>query len=118
MKFLPLFLVTAALSAHHSTAPFDMKNFSTVRGVVMEFRWMNPHSYITLESEGRTWKLEAEALNLLRRYGWTKDSLKRGDEIACTGTRAKDLGVYAMKCFEVEFADGRKLVATPLAPPK
>jgi hypothetical protein len=104
-------------SAHHSTAPFDMTTSTTIHGVVMEFRWTNPHSYIYLRVDGRKWTLEAEALNLLRRNGWTKESLKPGDEISCTGARAKDADVYAMKCFTVEFPDGRKLIATPVGVP-
>jgi hypothetical protein len=100
-------------NAHHSTAPFDMTKSTMIHGVVIEFRWANPHSYIHLQSDGRKWTLEAEALNLLRRNGWTKDSLKKGDEISCTGARAKDPDVYAMKCFTVVFPDSRKLLATP-----
>jgi hypothetical protein len=113
-----LFLIVLQAGAHHSTAPFDMTKSTTVHGVVTQFRWMNPHSYIYLEADGYRWTLEAEALNLLRRYGWTKESLKPGDEISCTGARAKDAEVYAMKCFTVEFTDGRKLSATPTNPPK
>jgi hypothetical protein len=105
------------LSAHHSTAPFDMQHETTVSGTVFEFVWTNPHSYIYLDvpdaSGTHRWRLEAESLNLLRRNGWTKESLKPGDEISCLGARAKDPDVYAMKCFVVKFADGRKLVATP-----
>ncbi len=83
-------------------------------GKVIEFAWMNPHSYIVLDVAGQKWTLEAEALNLLRRNGWTKESLKAGDEITCTGNRAKDPEVHAMKCWVVEFKDGRpKLIATP-----
>lgn len=118
MRVFAAFLATAVgLNAHHSTAPFDMQRDSTITGIVAEFRWMNPHSYIYLDvtdpSGTHRWKLEAEALNLLRRNGWTKDSLKPGDEISCLGARAKDPNVYAMKCFLVKFPDGRKLVATP-----
>lgn len=91
-----------------------MTKSTTIHGVVTEFRWGNPHSYIYLQVEGHKWTLEAEALNVLRRNGWSKDSLKAGDEISCTGARARDAGVYAMKCFTVEFPGGRKLQATPL----
>ena len=106
--------VWALVLAHHSTAPFDMTREVTVRGVVREFRFVNPHSYVILEVAGERWTLEAEAMNMLRRNGWTKDSLKAGDAIACTGARARDPKVYAMKCFTVEFPDGRKLIATPI----
>ena len=108
--------VMALVLAHHSTAPFDLTREVTVSGVVKEFRFVNPHSYILLDVAGERWTLEAEALNLLRRYTWTKDSLKPGDQISCTGARARDPKLYAMKCFTVEFPDGRKLIATPVKP--
>lgn len=110
--------LSLTLFAHHSTAPFDMTKETRVSGTVFQFVWANPHSYIYLDVVDATgahrWKLEAEALNLLRRNGWTKDSLKQGDEISCLGARAKDPDVYAMKCFVVTFPDGRKLIATPV----
>lgn len=90
---------------------------STISGVVTKFLWANPHSYIDLDVNGDHWRLEIEAVNLLRRYGWTKDSLKAGDKISCTGARAKDPAVFAQKCFTVEFPDGRKLTATPIGEP-
>jgi hypothetical protein len=110
-------LLLAVLLAHHSTAPFDMTTEVTVQGVVTEFRWMNPHSYIYLDVDGKRWVLEAEALNLLRRFGWSKTTLKPGDVISCLGARAKDPNVFAMKCFWVKWPDGRKLAATPVAQP-
>jgi hypothetical protein len=109
----------APLMAHHSTAAFDMARATTVSGVVTKFYWANPHSYIELEAGGKQWRLEIEALNLLRRYGWTKESLKPGDKISCTGAPAKDPAALVQKCFTVEFPDGRKLAATPVgAPPE
>jgi len=112
------FLFAGSVFAHHSTAAFDMTRASTVSGVVTKFIWANPHSYIDLDADGQHWRLEIEALNLLRRYGWTKDSLKTGDRISCIGARAKDPAVLAQKCFTVEFPDGRKLVATPSGAPE
>ena len=115
MKILASLLVVGVIArAHHSTAPFDMTKETTVHGVVIDFVWSNPHSYIHLQSDAHKWTLEAEALNVLRRNGWTKNSVKPGDEISCTGARAKDVDVYAMKCFTVVFPDGRKLIATPV----
>ena len=46
--------VTAALlwsssaSAHHSFAMFDRKTEVVLTGIVQEFHWTNPHSYIQL----------------------------------------------------------------------
>src|SRR5689334_4162890 len=106
------------LFAHHSTAAVDMTRATTVSGTGAKFLWANPHSYIDLDVQGdyggvEHWRLEIEAVNLLRRYGWTKDTLRAGDKITCTGARAKDPTVFAQKCITVEFPDGRKLTATP-----
>jgi len=117
VKYLPL-LIAWPLLAHHSTAAFDMTRASTVSGVVTKFTWANPHSYIDLDADGQHWRLEIESLNLLRRYGWTKESLKAGDKISCIGARAKDPAVFAQKCFTVELPDGRKLMATPAGEPQ
>jgi Family of unknown function (DUF6152) len=116
-----LLLLATPLFAHHSTAPYDMTRAFTVSGVVTKFLWANPHSYIDLDVTNdhgvEHWRLEMEAVNLLRRYGWTRDSLKTGDKISCSGARAKDPAVFAQKCFTVEFPDGRKLTATPAGEP-
>jgi len=108
-----LLTLAMPLLAHHSTAEFDLTRSVTITGVVTKFTWANPHSYIELDVDGEHWRLEVEALNLLRRYGWTKDSLKSGDKISCIGAPAKDPATLAQKCFTVEFPDGRKLQATP-----
>jgi hypothetical protein len=114
LKAYALFvLILTPLLAHHSTAAFDMTRAHTVSGEVTRFLWANPHSYIELEANGQPWRLEIEAVNLLRRYGWTKDSLKPA--INQLHRRARqDPAVFAQKCFTVEFPDGRKLTATPL----
>jgi hypothetical protein len=118
VKIFAIWIISIVpLVAHHSTAAFDMTRDFTVSGVVTRFLWANPHSYIELEANGEHWRLEIEAVNLLRRYGWTKDSLKPGDVISCTGARAKDPAVFAQKCFTVEFPDGRRLTATPAGEP-
>jgi len=120
VKYLA-FLFAWPLLAHHSTALFDMTREHTVTGVVTKFDWANPHSFINLdvatENGVEHWRMEIEALALLRRYGWTKESLKAGDKITCTGARAKDPATFGQKCFTVEFSDGRKLEATPLGAP-
>jgi hypothetical protein len=101
------------LLAHHSTSAFDMTHSVTVTGVVEKFYWANPHSYVELDVAGAQgvehWRIEMEALNFLLRQGWTKDTLKLGDRITCSGARAKDPAENTLKSFEVELPNGRKL---------
>jgi hypothetical protein len=108
-------LLMAVAHAHHSIGPYDMAHSATISGVVTQFAWMNPHAYVYLDSkEGGTvrhWRVEIESPNALRRSGWTRDSLKAGDQITCIGARAKDQASDMMKGWIVIMPDGRQLSA-------
>lgn len=77
----------APVRGHHSfAAEFDGSNIQTIKGTVTEFQWMNPHAYIVLEvtdaSGTKTaWGVQSRNLSILRRQGWSKHTLKPGDEI-------------------------------------
>src|SRR5216117_1337526 len=80
--------------AHHSTSMYDMANPVTVTGVVKRFEWTNPHAFIYLEVKDEKgnaveWEVEMMSLNHLRGYGWTRNTVKAGDLISCTGGAAK-----------------------------
>jgi hypothetical protein len=101
------------LSAHHSTADYDLKHPATASGVVTSFEWSNPHAHIYLDAMGadgtvENWVIEVASPNSLDRVGWSKDSLKPGDKVICSGARAKD-GSPRMRCTKVELADGTVL---------
>jgi outer membrane usher protein FimD/PapC len=79
-------LQAAPLSAHHSFGMFDTTQRVVVEGEVKEFRMVNPHSFIVVavkDADGKTndWWIEAHSLLVLKRQGWTRDSLKAGDQI-------------------------------------
>jgi hypothetical protein len=106
-------LIVPALLAHHSTADYDLKQPASAAGVVTRFEWSNPHAHIYLDvgaPDGTTehWVIEAASPNSLERVGWSKDSLKPGDKVLCSGARAKD-GSPRMRCTRVELADGTVL---------
>jgi hypothetical protein len=74
-----------AAVAHHSRAMFD-QNTIELEGVVQEFKWTNPHSFIFLEvkeADGSTtvWNLEGVPPATLAREGWSLKSLKPGDVV-------------------------------------
>lgn len=71
--------------AHHSFAMFSDESIE-VRGVVQEFKFTNPHTFILLEvtdEEGETivWNLEGSSPSGLSRQGWRTGTLEPGDEI-------------------------------------
>jgi hypothetical protein len=82
-----LLLVAGSASAHHSFAMFDRSKETTIVGVVEEFQWTNPHSWIELNvtnEDGGTdkWSIELNSPNNLSRQGWRSSSLKPGDKIS------------------------------------
>ena len=106
-------LIVPALLAHHSTADYDLKHPASAAGVVTRFEWSNPHAHIYMDAmsaEGAVehWVIEVASPNMLERVGWSKDSLKPGDTVLCSGARAKD-GSPRMRCTRVELADGAVL---------
>ena len=84
----------APAQAHHSTAQFDKSEKVTLTGVVKEFQYTNPHTwlqlYVTSEDGERVeWGIEGGSPNFLKRRGWTSKSLQPGDEVS--------VEVYAMR---------------------
>lgn len=72
--------------AHHSFAMFDQEHQIELEGIVQEFKFANPHTFIYLavrQEDGSTvtWSLEGLSPSGLVRDGWTGKTLKPGDEI-------------------------------------
>lgn len=117
-----LLVVVAVLSgggralAHHSfAAEFDAQKPVTLKGTVVKWEMINPHGWITIEvtgSDGKTvqWMIETSNPNGLMRLGWSKRSLKPGDEITVEAYRAKD-GSNTANAARITLADGRQVFA-------
>jgi hypothetical protein len=106
-------LIVPVLLAHHSTADYDLKHPAAAAGIVTNFEWSNPHAYIYMDVTGADgteehWVVEVASPNMLERAGWSKDSLRPGDKVTCSGARAKD-GSPRMRCTRVELANGTVL---------
>lgn len=102
--------VTAA--AHHSATMFDDKKTITVEGVVKEFQYTNPHSWLLVDVTGKdgkvtTWGFEAEGPTTLQRAGIRPSDLRPGTKLTITGNPMKD-GKPAAIWVDAVRADGKK----------
>ena len=84
---LGLGVLSAPASAHHSFAMFDRDRTVTLQGVVKEFQWTNPHSWIQINvanDQGAVteWSIESLSTGTLSRQGWRPGSFKPGDKVA------------------------------------
>lgn len=85
--------------AHHSFAVFfDGDKTVTLKGVVKDFEFSNPHGVLTfvVDKDGKeeVWKAETNAPVIMRRLGWTPQSVKPGDRIGVEGWPARDGSNY------------------------
>jgi Family of unknown function (DUF6152) len=110
---LAILFLAVPLLAHHGVATYDMTKQVTVKGVVTDFQFINPHAEIYIEAKDEKgdkqhWIGEMTTPNMLSRRGWSKESLKAGDQVTVLGNPAKD-GKLNMRVEKVTLSDGRVL---------
>jgi len=76
-------LACGSVSAHHSYAMFDMKQSITLRGMLVEFQWTNPHCFLQVmdDTTAKEWSVEMGAPADLYRKGWRPGSVKPGERV-------------------------------------
>jgi hypothetical protein len=83
---LGLFTLAGPILAHHGTAGYDSGKTITLTGTVTKYDWSNPHVVVYMDAkdaEGNVqhWSVELAAPLLMARFGWSKNSIKTGDQL-------------------------------------
>lgn len=92
----------AAAQAHHSVAgTYDDTREATIDGVITEFRFVNPHPFVTLtrSSDGESWRLDMDNRSEFDAIDFRGSDLSAGDRIVVDGilARREDNRLYVMR---------------------
>ena len=89
-------LVSAgSLQAHHSLQNYDTTKAVHVKGTIVKFQQINPHSFIFVEetgADGQThrWAVEGPSVLGVKRSGFANNVLKPGDVVEICGYLPKE----------------------------
>ena len=104
--------------AHHSfPVHYIADKLITVSGTVTKFRFANPHGIIFFtvidkNGEEQKWKGETNSPNVLKRRGWTGESVRVGQKISITGWPARN-GSFLVRVSSVTLPNGDVLIGQP-----
>ncbi len=113
-------LLSGVVFAHHSRAHYGTEE-STTKGVVLEYKWRNPHVcvvWVVKDQSGKTtqWIGEMAALTSMIADGMTRDSLKMGDEITVVAFPSKYPGTTEALIKKITKADGTVVIDNSRVP--
>jgi hypothetical protein len=92
-------LMSIPVLAHHGDADRYNEKVVTVTGTVVEVQMVNPHAHVVFDVEegGKTVRWQAELggpQQLIKQFGWTPSTVKKGVKITATGRRLKSGAPY------------------------
>jgi hypothetical protein len=123
LVFMAGFLLTLVpVLAHHGDAGRYEDNVVVMTGTVVDLQLVDPHSIIVFDVTDQSgkqvrWQAEMNGRGgLSKGFGWTKNTLKPGDQITLTGRRVKSGAPYMNltdRANIVMTATGKELFRTP-----
>jgi len=110
---LGFLVVSAPMSAHHGNSAYDMSKTVPMKATVTKFEYSNPHTqvyYDVTDEKGNVEHWVAETTNpaMLNRVGWSRETLKAGDQVVLFVNPNK-VGAKITFLQKVVFSDGKEL---------
>jgi hypothetical protein len=107
-------VATSALAHHGRGSTYDTKREISVKGVVSQLSWRNPHVAIYIdqkdEASGKvtTWVIEHSNISQLARLGYGRNTVQVGMEVTAyfnPGSRGEPIGL----CQKIILPDGKEV---------
>lgn len=115
--FFALFFGFLAVSfpafAHHGNSAYDMSKTVPMKATVTRFEYTNPHTQVYYDvtndkGEVEHWVAETTNPAMLNRVGWSRETLKPGDQVTLWVNPNK-VGAKITFLQKVTFSDGKEL---------
>ena len=109
-------LLTPSLLAHHGRgATYDMAKQITLKGTVSRVDWRNPHVVIYMDVKDAagsvvTWGFENAGVSQMAQAGYSRNTLKLGQEITAVVNPAAN-GAPVAIVVKVILADGSEIMS-------
>src|SRR5258708_5095998 len=99
--------------AHHGNSAYDMSKTVAQKATVTKFEYSNPHAqvyYDVTDDKGNVEHWVAETTNpaMLNRVGWSKESLKPGDQVTLF-VNPNRVGAKVTFLQKVQLSDAKEL---------
>jgi len=113
-------MLSGVVFAHHSRAHYGTEE-STTKGIVLEYKWRNPHVFVVWDVKDQNgkatqWVGEMASVTSMIADGMTKDSLKPGDEVVVIAFPSRNPGSSEALIKKITKADGTVVVDNSRVP--
>ena len=121
LSFGVLATLSQAALAHHGVSEYDYKSTVITKVTVARYEWANPHCKIhfdaaDLDGKIEDWVIEAHPPANMTEHGWTRQTLRPGDEVTLHFRPGKAGGAQGLLVKAV-FPNGRELLQNVLLLP-
>jgi hypothetical protein len=112
---MAVLLGASAVMAHHGGNLYDTTKAVMLKGTITKFEWGTPHNQIFFDAKNdkgdvQHWVASTEPAPVMLERGWTRRSLKKGDEVTVYIFAAKN-GATVGNLQKIVLADGKELTA-------
>ena len=113
--FAAVLLLNGTAVAHHSMSMYDHDKETTYKATVRNFEYSNPHVQLVFDVRDdrgnvQQWHAEGPSPSRLSGHGWSRETLKPGDEFTIVGNPNRD-GSLTMRMVRIILANGQQMDA-------
>lgn len=111
---MALGILSFPVFAHHGNAAYDAKQTVSLKATITDFEFVNPHVqffFDTKDDSGNVihWNCEGTNPAMLARAGWTRTTLKPGDQVTMVVHPNVDPSVHVVSFVKVILANGEEV---------